>query len=194
MEIFSAIIILIISYLLGSIPFGLLITKYAGQGDIRKIGSGNIGATNVMRTGNKKLGIATFILDALKGLIPVLIAKQTGNDILLSASAILAVLGHVFPIWLKFKGGKGVATAIASFFGLYWLIGVAMCVFWYGIFKITRISAFASITSVILTNIVSLYFTGGYYIFFTTLIISVIVLFKHKANIVRILRGEESSF
>ena len=194
MEILINITILVFSYLLGSIPFGLLITKYAGKGDIRNIGSGNIGATNVMRSGNKKLGYVTFVCDALKGIIPVLIAKLTGSEIIVCFSAILAVLGHIFPVWLKFKGGKGVATAIAAYLGVYWFMGLFMCAVWYGVFKVSRISSLSSVISITLTNVISLYFIDGYKVFLMTIIISAIIVYKHKDNIIRILRSEEASF
>src|SRR4051812_24390147 len=120
----------VVGGLLGSIPFGLLLTRAAGMGDIRKIGSGNIGATNVLRTGNKALAAATLLLDALKGLAPALAFNLMWGPVPAAAAAIGAVLGHMFPPWLGFKGGKGMATAIGVLLGLSWPVGVVTCALW----------------------------------------------------------------
>src|SRR6187455_473047 len=119
----------IIGYLIGSIPFGFLLTKIGGYGDIRSIGSGNIGATNVLRTGNKRLALATLLLDGGKGAAAVLIARTVYDDLAVIAGA-CAFLGHLFPIWLKFKGGKGVATALGTWLALAWPVGVLACLSW----------------------------------------------------------------
>src|SRR5215467_14569290 len=119
----------LMGYLFGSIPFGLLLARAAGLGDIRKAGSGNIGATNVLRVGGKKLGAATLLLDALKGLVPVLIADQVGQLAAVGAAA-GAVLGHMFPVWLNFKGGKAVATTLGVMWGLSWPVGAIACAAW----------------------------------------------------------------
>src|SRR6201987_3598737 len=120
----------IAGFLLGSIPFGLLLTRAAGLGDIRKVGSGNIGATNVLRTGNKKLAAATLLLDALKGVVPVLVFSLLWGPVPAAAAAAGAVLGHMFPPWLGFKGGKGVATTLGVLIGLSWLLGALGCGGW----------------------------------------------------------------
>src|SRR5262245_53540157 len=120
----------LLGYLLGSIPFGLLLTKAAGLGDIRKIGSGNIGATNVLRTGNKGLAAATLLLDGGKGTVAALLAFRHGGPDMAVLAAIMAVIGHLFPVWLKFNGGKGVATALGALLGLSWPVGLAACATW----------------------------------------------------------------
>jgi glycerol-3-phosphate acyltransferase PlsY len=134
----------LIGYLLGSIPFGLLLTSAAGLGDIRKQGSGNIGATNVLRTGNKKLAAATLLLDALKGVVAVMICGFFG-PIAAVAAAMGAVIGHMFPIWLKFKGGKGVATSIGVLLGLSWPVGAIVCALWLAIAAAFRYSSLAAL-------------------------------------------------
>ena len=148
MELFLSLSLIIAAYLVGSIPFGLVLTKYAGLGDIRKIGSGNIGATNVMRTGNKKLAIATLILDALKGVVIVLIAKELAPKYVSLLCAIAAIIGHIFPVWLNFKGGKGVATTIAVYYALYPPLGIFASVMWIAVFLFSRISSLSSILSI----------------------------------------------
>ncbi len=182
------------AYLIGSIPFGLILTKQAGLGDVRKIGSGNIGATNVMRTGNKKLAIATLAMDALKGVVIVILAKRIDAPNELAAlCALFAVLGHIFPVWLKFKGGKGVATTIAVYWALYLPLGIFVSVAWLAMFFISRISSLASITSIILANVISMTM-GGDGLFIVTLTISIIVVYKHKENIGRLISGKEEAF
>src|SRR5438105_8299427 len=138
---------LAVGYLLGSIPFGLLLTRAAGLGDIRAIGSGNIGATNVLRTGRRGLAAATLILDAMKGLAAVLICATFG-PIAAIAAAIGAVLGHMFPVWLRFKGGKGMATAIGVMWGLSWPVGAITCVAWLLVAAVFRYSSLATLLSI----------------------------------------------
>lgn len=188
------------AYLLGSIPFGLLLTKAAGLGDVRKIGSGNIGATNVLRTGNKKLAAATLLLDLAKGFFAVALVRQyapLNNPTLLfdaagpvPAAALGAVLGHCFPIWLRFKGGKGVATNAGVSFGLGWPIGLAYALVWLGVLAMTRISSLAGMSAVIAAAIAAALF--GFPQFMPVLIvIAAIILWLHRANIGRLSRGEE---
>src|SRR5471032_2143277 len=141
-------------FLLGSIPFGLLLTRAAGLGDIRSIGSGNIGATNVLRTGNKKVAAAVLLFDALKGFTPVLIASFFG-PIAPAAAALGAVLGHMFTPWLAFKGGKGVATTLGAMFGLAWPLGVIACALWLLVAVLFRYSSLAALVAIALTAIVS---------------------------------------
>jgi len=194
METFLHIILVIAAYFLGSIPFGLLLTKHAGMGDVRKIGSGNIGATNVMRMGNKKIALATLLLDSLKGFIIVIIAKLvSAPNWTILLCAVLAVSGHIFPFWLEFKGGKGVATTIAVYWALSIPLGLFVSCAWLVLFTMTRISSFASIVSIILANVIAMYF-GIKGMFFACLFISIMVVYKHKDNIKRILRGEEKTF
>ena len=137
-----------LGYLLGSIPFGLLLTRAAGLGDIRKVGSGNIGATNVLRTGRKGLAAATLLLDALKGVVAVLIADQVGQIAAVGAAA-GAVLGHMFPVWLGFKGGKGMATALGVMWGLSWPVGAIACAAWLLFAAIFRYSSLATLLSIV---------------------------------------------
>ena len=188
------------AYLLGSIPFGLLLTKAAGLGDVRQIGSGNIGATNVLRTGNKTLAAATLLLDALKGFLAVSLVHQMfpGNapDLLFAeagpvpAAALGAVLGHCFPIWLKFKGGKGVATNAGVSFGLGWPIGLAYAVVWIGMLAAARISSLAGMSAVVAAAIAAALL--GYPQFVPVLIvIGALIIWLHRANIGRLMRGEE---
>src|SRR5690242_576740 len=137
---------LALGYLLGSIPFGLLLTRAAGLGDIRTIGSGNIGATNVLRTGNKGLAAATLLLDGLKGTAAVLIAGWFRGDLALYAG-LAAFLGHIYPIWLNFKGGKGVATYLGILAGLYWPAALVFAAIWLGVAFLTRFSSLAALTA-----------------------------------------------
>lgn len=188
------------AYLLGSIPFGLLLTKAAGLGDVRQIGSGNIGATNVLRTGNKGLAAATLLLDGLKGFLAVALVRQLFADnspaLLFAeagpvpAAALGAVLGHCFPVWLRFKGGKGVATNAGVSFGLGWPIGLAYALVWLGLLAATRISSLAGMSAVVAAAIAAAVF--GYSQFVPVLVvIAAIILWLHRANIGRLLRGEE---
>lgn len=180
---------LLVGYAFGSVPFGLILTKLAGAGDVRQIGSGNIGATNVLRTGNKGLAAATLLLDGLKGYIPVFLAWQYfTNDI--GWTALGAVLGHCFPVWLNFKGGKGVATNAGVCFGLGWPIGLTYAVVWLGMLAITRISSVAGMTAVVASVGAAWYFDRPTFAAALALI-AVIVIWLHRANIKRLLKGEE---
>ena len=177
-------------YLLGSIPFGLLITRAAGLGDVRTIGSGNIGATNVLRTGNKGLAAATLIADMLKGTAAVLIAGIYGTEFAMAA-ALGAFLGHVFPVWLGFKGGKGVATYIGVLAGLLWQAALVFGVVWLLMALVFRYSSLAALTAIIVVPI-ALYIMG--YLDFAILfvILGVIVFITHRTNISRLIAGTES--
>lgn len=177
------------AYLSGSVPFGLIVSRLGGLGDIRKIGSGNIGATNVLRTGNKKLAAATLLLDALKGTIPVVFAKFANSEA--AELAVLgAVLGHMFPPWLKFKGGKGVATTIGVFFGLSFPMGLSFCAVWLGMAFALRISSLSALTAAALLPVYAIIWHGGDH-FSVALIIAVLVWVRHRENIRRLLKGEE---
>ena len=183
----------ILAYLLGSIPFGLLLTKYAGLGDIRAIGSGNIGATNVMRTGNKKLGIATLLLDAAKGAIAVLLVRQLYSEQLALLAALFVVIGHIYPVWLRFKGGKGVATSIGALFGLHWMLGVAVCAIWLAVFSVKRISSLAALVSISLSPVAALLLASAGKAVLCVLL-AALIIYTHRANIERLRSGTEPTF
>ncbi|MDE1466500.1 glycerol-3-phosphate 1-O-acyltransferase PlsY [Aurantiacibacter sp. D1-12] len=189
---------LLLGYAFGSVPFGLLLSKAAGMGDIRNIGSGNIGATNVLRTGNKGLAAATLLLDFAKGLVPVLIAAWIWSYIrpadlvwqCMSLAALGAVLGHCFPVWLKFKGGKGVATNAGVSFGLAWPIGLAYAVVWVAVLAIGQISSVAGMSAVVAAAIAA--YALGFQQFVPVLaLIAVLIIWLHRANIGRLMKGEE---
>ena len=180
----------LLGYLIGSIPFGLLLTRAAGMGDVRKIGSGNIGATNVLRTGNKGLAAGTLLLDLLKGLAPVLIASRLGGEVAAAFAAGAAVLGHCFPVWLGFKGGKGVATNAGVAFGLAWPVGLAYAFVWLSVLAIFRISSLAGMAAVVAAAAAAPLF--GYPQFFPVLAaIALLIIYLHRANIARLAKGEE---
>ena len=180
---------LVLGYLIGSIPFGLILPRLAGMGDVRKIGSGNIGATNVLRTGNKGLAAATLLLDLIKGLTPVLLAKAWYPDAV-GWAALGAVVGHCFPIWLRFKGGKGVATNAGVCFGLAWPIGLAYALVWLGVLAVSRISSLAGMCAVVAAAIAAAVL--GYEDYVAVLVvIAVLIIWLHRANIGRLIRGEE---
>src|SRR6266849_8043015 len=179
----------IAGYLLGSIPFGLLLTRAAGLGDIRKMVSGNIGATNVLRTGGKGLAAATLLLDALKGAAPVLIAAQLGELAAVGAAA-GAVLGHMFPVWLSFKGGKGMATTLGVMWGLAWPVGAIACAAWLAFAAVFRYSSLATLLSVVVAAIAAWFLTDPRVAILLTLLVP-LVWVRHHANIRRLLKGTE---
>ncbi|WP_353641574.1 glycerol-3-phosphate 1-O-acyltransferase PlsY [Mesorhizobium sp. WSM2239] len=177
-------------YLLGSVPFGLLITRAAGLGDVRNIGSGNIGATNVLRTGNKGLAALTLLLDALKGTAAVLIAGIYGPELALVAG-FGAFLGHLFPVWLGFKGGKGVATYLGVLAGLAWKVALVFAAVWLAVAFIMRYSSLAALLASVAVPLTLLYLGRiDYAVLFA--VMTVIVFIKHRANISRLLAGSES--
>ena len=180
----------LLGYLIGSIPFGLLLTKAAGMGDVRQIGSGNIGATNVLRTGNKGLAAGTLVLDLLKGFAPVAVAGHLWGEVAMAFAAGAAVIGHCYPVWLGFKGGKGVATNAGVSFGLAWPIGLVYAAVWLGVLAGFRISSLAGMCAVVAAAAAAPLF--GYPQFFPVLAaIAVLVIYLHRANIARLMRGEE---
>ena len=186
---YSLIPALVFGYLLGSIPFGLLLTHAAGLGDVRKIGSGNIGATNVLRTGNKGLAAATLLLDALKGTAAVLISGHFAPELALWAG-LGAFLGHLFPAWLGFKGGKGVATYLGVLIGLAWQVALIFAVVWLVMAFLFRYSSLAALTAAIVVPI-ALYFLSTPQIAALFVVMSIIVFIKHRENISRLLAGTE---
>jgi acyl phosphate:glycerol-3-phosphate acyltransferase len=181
---------LVFGYLLGSIPFGLVLTRLAGTEDLRAIGSGNIGATNVLRTGRKALAAATLLLDALKGTAAVLIAEWVGGPGAGILAGLGAFLGHLFPVWLKFKGGKGVATYIGVLLGLVWQAALAFCIVWLLVAFVFRYSSLSALVASILTPL--LLWWDGYLLeaqlFF---FLSVLLWVKHQGNIRRLVAGSE---
>ncbi|MCW5734852.1 MAG: glycerol-3-phosphate 1-O-acyltransferase PlsY [Enhydrobacter sp.] len=179
----------VFGYLLGSIPFGLLLTRAAGLGDIREQGSGNIGATNVLRTGNKALAAATLLLDALKGAVAVIACALIAPSCAAAAAA-GAVIGHMFPVWLNFKGGKGMATTIGVLLGLSWPAGVITCAAWLAIAAAFRYSSLASLLSILLGALASWFFLPWPTALVVTLIVPLVWL-RHHANIRRLLDGSE---
>ena len=187
MELF---IIGIISYLMGSIPFGLILTKIFLKKDIREIGSGNIGATNALRTGNKLIGYSTLILDVLKAVIPVLYVKIYFPDAVF-ISALFAFIGHVFPVWLKFKGGKGVATYVGILFSLNIIYGLIFGICWLIIFFISKYSSLASLIGSLSIPVYILIFQGLENVFFYV-IMFILILFTHRENIKRLKNKEET--
>lgn len=179
-----------LGYLLGSIPFGLLLTRAAGLGDIRAIGSGNIGATNVLRTGNKGLAAATLLLDAAKAAAAVLIARYFWGELPAMIAGVSAFLGHCFPVWLRFKGGKGVAAFIGILLALAWPVGVLFCAVWLLIAVVRKMSSLAALTAAVTAPLFAYAFSGVELAVATTLL-ALLLIFQHRANIARLLAGTE---
>ncbi len=181
---------LLLGYLLGSIPFGLLLTRAAGLGDIRHIGSGNIGATNVLRTGNKALAAVTLLLDGLKGAAAVLIAAWLADHDAVLWAGSGAVLGHNFPVWLRFKGGKGAATSYGVLIAAAWPVGLAAGAIWLVTAAATRVSSLAALTSFALAPLIAAVL-ADFTIVKLALVIAVLVFVRHHENIRRLLSGTE---
>ena len=180
----------LLAYLLGSIPFGLVITRMMGLGDLRQIGSGNIGATNVLRTGNKGAAAATLVLDAAKGGVAVLVARATVGEDAAQLAALASFLGHLFPIWLGFKGGKGVATFIGTLLALAWPVGLATCTTWAVAALISRISSLGALTAAALASLWLVVFGQGQMVFLVV-ILTLLIYVRHWANLERIKNGTE---
>lgn len=184
------ILLVLFAYLLGSVPFGLVITRALGLGDLRQVGSGNIGATNVLRTGNKGAALATLLLDSGKGAIAVLLARQVGGDVAAAVAACAAFLGHCYPVWLGFKGGKGVATFLGTLLALMWPLGLAACAVWALTAAIGRISSLSALVAAGLSPVFA-GAIGRYDLALACLFMAVLIFLRHKANIKRLLNGTE---
>ncbi len=178
------------SYLIGSIPFGYILTKIFLKKDIRNIGSGNIGATNVLRTGNKFIGYSTLVLDVLKAVIPVLIIKFNNVEFVY-VSSLCVFIGHVFPVWLKFKGGKGVATYLGIIFCLNFILGIIFIFTWFLIFLLSKYSSLSSLTASFVVPVYYYFFVDiqNYYFF---IIIFILIFYTHRENIKRLINNTES--
>ena len=182
--------VIFFSYLLGSIPFGILVSKVFGLGNLRDIGSGNIGATNVLRTGNKLAALITLILDGLKGVLVVVVARFISEDAAITAS-IFVIIGHIYPVWLRFSGGKGVATFIGAILALSFVTGLLVCFIWIIIALIFRYSSLSAIVSSASAPI-------GIFLFYdnealvVTLFMTVLIWYRHKDNIRRLIDGSEA--
>lgn len=189
-DIVPFILALVLGYLSGSIPFGLILTGAAGLGDIRSIGSGNIGATNVLRTGNKQIAAATLVLDALKAVAPILLARYFWGEDAARLAAIGAFLGHCFPVWLNFKGGKGVAVMIGSTLALSWPVGLIFCAVWLLIAFTRKISSLAALTAAATAPIFAYVFSGER-LALVVAGLALLLFYQHRENIGRLLRGSE---
>jgi len=187
----QSLLALLFGYACGSVPFGLILTRAAGTADLRAIGSGNIGATNVLRTGRKDLAALTLLLDLLKGTAAVLIAARFAPGVPMLLAALGAFLGHLFPAWLKFKGGKGVATFLGCLFAASWQAGLAFCLVWLAVAYLTRHSSAAALAASALTPAV-LAFMGESSAALIFGLMTVLLWAKHRANIARLAQGTES--
>lgn len=183
--------ILLSSYLLGSIPFGLILTRLSGFGDIRKMGSGNIGATNVLRTGSRPLALATLLLDGGKGALAVLLVSHLFDSRMGEVAGFAAVMGHIYPIWLRFKGGKGVATAAGTFFAYDLTFGLVIAVVWLSVAFAFRYSSLASLVSLVASPIIYYALSGDATSSMYCLLISLMSISRHKENIQRLAVGQE---
>ena len=181
------------AYLLGSVPFGIVVARVMGLGDLRKIGSGNIGATNVMRTGNKRAGQLTFLLDAGKGALAALLAWWLLGEDAAQVAAIAAFLGHLYPVFLGFQGGKGVATFIGTALALAWPVGLGICALWVAVFKLARISSLAALVASALSPLLAWGIGYGSMIALF-IILAAMILYKHGDNIRRLISGTEPRF
>ena len=186
----NLIIVAVYSYLLGSVPFGLVLTKLFLKKDIREIGSGNIGTTNVLRTGKKSLAIATLVLDLLKGYFSIVITF-TYYENLISYSALICFIGHIFPIWLKFKGGKGVATYVGILFSINYILGFLFVVSWLIIFFILRYSSLGSMIATFIIPVFN-FFNPNFENEYFFIIMFILILFTHRENVKRLINKEES--
>jgi glycerol-3-phosphate acyltransferase PlsY len=180
----------VLGYLMGSIPYGMVLARVMGLGNLRDIGSGNIGATNVLRTGNKKAAAFTLILDAAKGAVAVLLARYYAGEDAAQLAALMAMLGHCYPVWLKFKGGKGVATFLGIMLALAWPVGIGCCLAWLVSVAATRVSSMGALAAASASTIL-LVVLGFGYILLLGIILTILLYVRHHANIKRIKAGTE---
>jgi glycerol-3-phosphate acyltransferase PlsY len=180
----------LIGYLLGTIPFGLILTRAAGLGDIRKIGSGNIGATNVLRTGNKKLAAATLLLDGIKGAVAVAVGLWLAGRDGVFVAGLAAVVGHLFPVWLRFKGGKGVATGFGVLFAAAWPAGLAAGAVWLAVARLSKMSSAGALSAFAVAPLLA-WAAAGPQIALLILLVAALIFLRHEANIRRLLAGTE---
>jgi len=188
-------LLIILFYLIGSLPFALILTKLSGFGDIRNIGSGNVGATNVLRTGNKLLAIIVLSLDILKGLIPYLIIHIYYNELSLLNKIFLchfAIIGHIYPIWLKFKGGKGVATYIGFLFGLNHYIALSFLIIWLVVAYMSKYSSLGSLVGIFVAPVYFIFINFNFNIGIFFIYLTFVIAIKHKENIKRLINKTES--
>jgi glycerol-3-phosphate acyltransferase PlsY len=189
--------VLLGGYLLGSIPFGVIATRLGGAGDLRKVGSGNIGATNVLRTGRKDLALITLIGDAGKGVVALLIARALWGETAGALAGGAAFVGHLFPVWLKFRGGKGVATALGVMLAACWLLGLFALVVWIAVFLVSRISSLSALTAAVVSPAASvLLFHAPQPVVWLVMGCALLVVIRHRPNIARLMKNQEprSSF
>ncbi len=179
-----------LGYFLGAIPFGLLLTRLAGHGDVRQIGSGNIGATNVLRTGNKKLAALTLALDMLKGFLAVWLIMQLMGNIGAALAAVAVVLGHVYPLWLMGKGGRGVATVMGVFFAFSPMLGGAAIIAWLILFARSKTSSISSLSAMLVAAVTSFWLVPGLFAY-VTVALALLVFSRHRDNMARIIAGTE---
>ncbi len=182
-----------LAYFIGSVPFGLLLTRFGGAGDLRTIGSGNIGATNVLRTGRRGLAAGTLLLDGAKGSLAVLLAGWLTGVVWMPLAALCVVVGHCFPVWLRFRGGKGVATGLGALLALDWRAGLACCALWLGVFAATRISSAAALAAFAAAPLLAAALMPPFW-FTAPLAIALLVWARHGANIARLRAGTEPRF
>jgi len=187
----SGLVLALIGYLFGSIPFGLLLARVAGLGDVRSIGSGNIGATNVLRTGSKTVALLTLLGDVLKGTVPALIGVRFAGEAGGLIAGIAAFLGHILPVWLKFKGGKGVATFLGVLFGLAWPLALIFLAVWIGLALVLRMSSVSSLAGAWAMPVAA-HYLGRPQLVAVLIVMAVIILITHRANVARLMKGEES--
>lgn len=183
-------LVALLAYLLGSVPFGILITRAMGLGDLRAIGSGNIGATNVLRTGNRGAAAATLVLDAAKGAVAVLVASAVFGMDAAQLAGLCALLGHIYPVWLGFRGGKGVATFLGILLALAWPVGLAACATWAVTAAVTRISSLSALLAAALSSLWLILFSQGQ-MFLLVVVLTLLVYLRHAANITRLRAGTE---